>query len=168
VPLPCLSTVIRGSNELKNFGVTEESKCVAWCQNVSHLFHFPICQLFCIFRVFKTFCVTVSHCITVWNIHGCHYCDTRHNCHKYQYHVTLVIKCVKGGVLVTDFNKVLGGGLKSDSKAFGDYFVVSQGKKTRARIYNASTLVNGTYGWKKSVIVQCSVHNTISVVQIWV
>jgi hypothetical protein len=41
----------------------------------------------------------------------------------------LVIKCVKEGVLVTDFNKVLGGGEKSDSKAFGDFFVVSRRQK---------------------------------------
>jgi hypothetical protein len=71
----------------------------------------------------------VSHCVTVWQIHRCHFCETRHTCHKYQYHVTLVIKCVKEGVLVTDFNKVLGGGDKSDSKAFGDYFVVSRRQK---------------------------------------
>jgi hypothetical protein len=44
--------------------------------------------------------------------------------------VTLVIKCVKEGVLVTDFNKFLGGGDKSDSKAFGDYFVVRRRQKS--------------------------------------
>jgi hypothetical protein len=35
-------------------------------------------------------------------------CDTFMDVTKYQYHVTLVIKCVKGGHLVTDLNKVLG------------------------------------------------------------
>jgi hypothetical protein len=72
----------------------------------------------------------VSHCVTVWQIHRCHFCETRPTCHKYQYHVTLVIKCVKECVLVIDFNKVLGGGEKSDSKAFGDYFVVSRRQKS--------------------------------------
>jgi hypothetical protein len=71
----------------------------------------------------------VSHCVTVWQIYGFHFCETRHTCHKYQYNVTLVIKCVKEGALVTDFNKVLVGGEKSDSKAFGDYFVVSRRQK---------------------------------------
>jgi hypothetical protein len=55
-------------------------------------------------------------------------------------HVTLVtnIKCVLGGVKVTDFNKVQDrreewvGWLKNDSKAFGDYFVVSRRQKMKA------------------------------------
>jgi hypothetical protein len=55
-------------------------------------------------------------------------------------HVTLVtnIKCVLGGVKVTDFNKVQDRGeewvgwLKNDSKAFGDYFVVSRRQKMKA------------------------------------
>jgi hypothetical protein len=75
--------------------------------------------------------VTVSHSVTVWQIHECYFFETRHTCHKYQYHVTLVIKCVKEGVLVTDFNKVLGGWVESDAKAFGNYFVVSRRQKVK-------------------------------------
>jgi hypothetical protein len=98
------------------------------CQNVLHgvkMCHIYFISQFAQFSIFSAFwhfsgflklfvshCVTVSHCDTVWQIHGCHFCETCHTCHKYQYHVTLVIKCVKEGVLVTNFNKVLGVGRK--------------------------------------------------------
>jgi hypothetical protein len=51
--------------------------------------------------------------------------------------VSIVIKCVIGSLLVTDLNKVQEGrveGSKSDSKAFGDYFVVSQRQKDSTKI----------------------------------
>jgi hypothetical protein len=46
----------------------------------------------------------VSQCDTVMD--GCHHCDKCHTCHKYHCHVSLVIKCVVGGLLVTDFKQV--------------------------------------------------------------
>jgi hypothetical protein len=114
------SAVIRGSNELDDLGVKEVSKFHI-LSNVSHLFYFLICRFL---RFLHYIFVKVSHCVTVWYIHGCHFWDTCHTCQKYQDHVLLVIICVIGGVLVTNFNKVLKvwwGGSKSGFKAFGDY-----------------------------------------------
>jgi hypothetical protein len=57
----------------------------------------------------------VSHCVTCY---GCHTCD------KYHCRVSLVIKCVVGGLLVTDFNDIGGGGgesqFKEGYKGWGD------------------------------------------------
>jgi hypothetical protein len=65
----------------------------------------------------------VSHCDTC---RGCHMCDTRlrcHTCHKRHFYVSLVIKCVIGSSLVTNFNKVLiGGGQKVIPKPSADSF----------------------------------------------
>jgi hypothetical protein len=58
-------------------------------------------------------------------------CVMCHTCHKRQCHVSLVKKCVKGDLWVTDFTKVWGGGSKSDSKAFGRLL----GKQPKVKVF---------------------------------
>jgi hypothetical protein len=86
---------------LKNVGVTEVSQCLC----VSHIFHVPI-GIF-IFLSFLCHRVTLSQCDT---LHGCHTCATCHTCHIYHCHVSLDIKSVIRGLLVSDFNEVEGVG----------------------------------------------------------
>jgi hypothetical protein len=40
--------------------------------------------------------------------HVCHTCDISHTCHKYCCHVPFDVKCVIGGLLITNFNKFWG------------------------------------------------------------
>jgi hypothetical protein len=86
---------------------------------VSHLLYFQIgiCGIFFIFL-----CVIVSHCVAV--------CYTSH---KYHCRVSLVTKCVLKRPFSNRFKKVWGGRggerSNSDSKAFGDYYVVSRWQK---------------------------------------
>jgi hypothetical protein len=55
--------------------------------------------------------------------HVCHTCNLCHTCRKSHCHVSLDIKCVTGGLLVTDFNKVWGGVEKVIPRPSADYFV---------------------------------------------
>jgi hypothetical protein len=85
VCLPTMpSAVIRGSNEFEDFGVTDVSNFQ--CQNMSHLFHFPIGIFFFFFFfpffLFWSYSVKVSHCVAVQ-------CDTFMNL-RLVTHVTLV------------------------------------------------------------------------------
>jgi hypothetical protein len=52
-----------------------------------------------------------------------------HTCHKYHLYVSLVIKCVIGGSLVTNFNQVQGGCQKVKSRPLADSFAVGRRQK---------------------------------------
>jgi hypothetical protein len=70
--------------------------------------------------------------------------------------VLLVIKCVIGGILVTDFNKVWGeGGQKMVSRASADYLAVGGKQKIyfRSRLVRASAIAARVYwsAWQRDV-----------------
>jgi hypothetical protein len=101
------SAVIRGSNELEDFPCPWHVK-MSQCHNVSHLFHVSINNKKLHLHFFEHF-VSLCHIVSQYGTcHECHTCDICHTCHKYQNQVSLVIKCVIGGLLVTDFNQVWG------------------------------------------------------------
>jgi hypothetical protein len=60
----------------------------------------------CFVNFLLLWCHIVSQCDTC---HECHICDMCHTCHNYHCHVSLVIQCVIGGLLGTEFNKVRAG-----------------------------------------------------------
>jgi hypothetical protein len=65
--------------------------------------------------------------------HVCHSCDTHHMCHpcnRYHCHLSLFVKCVIEGLVVTNFNKVRGGeGQKVLSRPSADSLAVGQKQK---------------------------------------
>jgi hypothetical protein len=100
VPLPSLRPSLEGPMNLKTFRFTEVSQCriVSWCvPSIS----FPNKHIFCFFLYLLNFlCLSVTLCHSVVTLYSCH--------------VSLVIKSVIRGLLVTNFNQVLerGGGQK--------------------------------------------------------
>jgi hypothetical protein len=92
---------------LKTFGVTKVSKCHIVSHCVTSIPQLAYLQFFLFFVNFLLlWCHIVSQCDTC---HECPICEMCHTCHKYHCHVSLVIHCVIGGLLGTDFNKVRAG-----------------------------------------------------------
>jgi hypothetical protein len=80
---------------------------------VSHLFHlsFHIFSIFLDYRTFLCHSVTYCHIVSQYDTcHECHTCNIYHTGHKYQSHVSFIIKCVIGGLLVADSKKSGGEG----------------------------------------------------------
>jgi hypothetical protein len=86
----------------KTFSVDEVSQY----HLVSHLFNLAIVIFLLFLSIFELLAAVVG-IVSQYDIcDGCHVCDTRPMCHKYTCFVSLVIKCVIGGLLETNFNKV--------------------------------------------------------------
>jgi hypothetical protein len=116
-----LAVIIR-SNEFEDFRCHKSVKVsdsVTLC-NIYIILQLAYLHFFCFFVNFL-----LLWCHIVTSCHECHNCDMCHTCLKYHCHVSLIIQCVIGGLLGTDFNKVWAGWVcgrewvKSGFKAFG-------------------------------------------------
>jgi hypothetical protein len=123
MPLPCLQPSLKGPLNLKTFGVTEVSQCCVVSQCVAEI-SFPIGIFFVIHSVTQFIPIPIATPIAMC-----------HNCHIYHWHVSMIIKCVIRGLLVSDFNKVRRGGQQVLSRPSADSFAVGQRQKVYVSLF---------------------------------